>query len=322
MNTKNNLPIEFKYDSQSVRTLTIENQPWFVGKDVCDILEYGNYRDALSKLDDDERRVSEFPTPSGIQKMTVINQSGLYALILRSNKPEAKIFRKWITSEVIPSLRKTGSYTMPNANEIEMPSEEYNLNTIDSQLEKWNVKYTELVEESFETHWQRVESCLKYNAYQNKETLLVRQLQRLTDIITKNNSGDFSGMMPTGTPTAVDAELKIMIKEKTQLTKEIPVKKPALQLPDNIFPEHFLDFANRIKTNEYIPSRSLYIDFMKESGYRECLFTINRFAQLLTKFCKCKGYNLYRTTQLDPTIKTRRGVRVYYIAEPARQLAS
>lgn len=83
---------------------------WFVAKDVCDTLEIKNSRDAISNLDDDERGVGNADTPGGNQKLSLVSESGLYMLIFRSRKPEAKKFRKWVTSEVLPEIRKTGSY--------------------------------------------------------------------------------------------------------------------------------------------------------------------------------------------------------------------
>jgi len=104
---------EFQFGEQEIRVVVDEttNEPLWVAKDICSVLNYKNSRDAVSKLDDDEKGVSEIATPSGNQKMTVINESGLYSLILRSNKPEAKKFKKWVTAEVLPTIRKTGSYS-------------------------------------------------------------------------------------------------------------------------------------------------------------------------------------------------------------------
>ena len=112
----NNLKIfEFASDKQ-LRVVINEQdgEPWFVAKDVCEILEFGNYRQALTThLDEDEKGVQKMDTPGGMQDMTIISESGLYTLIMRSNKPEAKKFRKWVTSEVLPSIRKTGMYATP-----------------------------------------------------------------------------------------------------------------------------------------------------------------------------------------------------------------
>jgi len=96
-----------------IRTLTIDNEPWFVGKDVADALGYSNTRDALSKHVDDEDK-SDVAIHDGSQNrnMTIINESGLYSLIMSSKLPSAKKFKRWVTSEVLPSIRKTGSYSV------------------------------------------------------------------------------------------------------------------------------------------------------------------------------------------------------------------
>lgn len=100
----------FNQNSTPIRVQVINNEPWFVAKDVCEVLGISKYRDAIAKLDDDEGRPVEVDTLGGIQKMAGINESGLYALVLQSRKPEAKSFRKWVTSEVLPSIRKKGYY--------------------------------------------------------------------------------------------------------------------------------------------------------------------------------------------------------------------
>ena len=103
--------IPFDYQSIEIRTIKREDgSVWFVAKDITDILGLTNTTKALKNLDDDERSNQRL----GRQGVTnVINESGLYTLILRSNKPEAKPFRKWVTSEVLPTIRKTGTYTLP-----------------------------------------------------------------------------------------------------------------------------------------------------------------------------------------------------------------
>lgn len=95
---------------RGIRIAVVDDEPWFVAKDVCVALGISNNRDAVQRLDSDEKRVSEFPTPGGTQEMTMVNESGLYLLIFQSRKPEAKAFRKWVTSEVLPRIRKTGMY--------------------------------------------------------------------------------------------------------------------------------------------------------------------------------------------------------------------
>ena len=105
-------PAVFTYgDAQQVRTLVIDDQPWFVAQDVCGVLGLSHIREAIRQLDDDEAMVSGILTPSrGRQQMQLVNESGLYNLIFRSRKPQARAFRRWVTSEVLPSIRRTGGY--------------------------------------------------------------------------------------------------------------------------------------------------------------------------------------------------------------------
>lgn len=95
-----------------VRTVTQNGEPWFVAADVCKALEIANNRDALGRLDGDEKGVVSTDTLGGKQSVTIINEPGLYALVLGSRKPEAKVFKRWITHEVIPSIRKHGMYAV------------------------------------------------------------------------------------------------------------------------------------------------------------------------------------------------------------------
>ena len=96
-----------------IRVVEHSGAPWFVGKDVCDCLEIGNSRDAAASLDDDEKGVALIDTPGGKQEMSIISEPGLYSLVLRSRKPEAKAFKRWIVHEVLPAIRKHGGYLTP-----------------------------------------------------------------------------------------------------------------------------------------------------------------------------------------------------------------
>jgi prophage antirepressor-like protein len=108
-------------DFQEIRTVTIKGEPWFVASDVCDILGIQNIRqNVASVLDDDEKGVCKIYTLGGNQEMSIVNESGLYALILRSRKPEAKKFRKWVTSEVLPSIRKHGFYVSETTTDVKV----------------------------------------------------------------------------------------------------------------------------------------------------------------------------------------------------------
>ena len=100
----------FSYNSSEVRTVMRDGEPWFCLKDVCAVLGISKYRDVAARLDPDEREPVRVDTLGGTQEMVFINKSGLYSVILRSDKPEAKPFRKWVTSDVLPTIRKTGGY--------------------------------------------------------------------------------------------------------------------------------------------------------------------------------------------------------------------
>ncbi|EHD2239366.1 TPA: hypothetical protein I7787_06270 [Vibrio vulnificus] len=105
--------LSFDFCSQELRTaVTTEGEPLFCGKDVCEMLDISKYRDALSRLDEDQGCPVLVDTLGGQQTMSFVTESGLYELIFMSRKPEAKAFRKWITSEVLPQIRRTGSYTL------------------------------------------------------------------------------------------------------------------------------------------------------------------------------------------------------------------
>ena len=94
----------------AVRVVDVNGEPWFVARDVCECLELGNPRTSIALLDEDEKGVHTMDTPGGAQEMSIVSEAGLYSLILRSRKPEAKAFKRWITHEVLPSIRKTGGY--------------------------------------------------------------------------------------------------------------------------------------------------------------------------------------------------------------------
>ncbi len=106
---KNNLTT-FSFGTNEVRTVTIDGEPWFVAKDICDVLDITT--DQTRRLDADDKVLYPIQTLGGNQNMTIINESGLYSLIMTSRKPEAKAFKKWVTSEVLPAIRKTGTYSV------------------------------------------------------------------------------------------------------------------------------------------------------------------------------------------------------------------
>jgi prophage antirepressor-like protein len=104
-----------------VRTLVKNGEPWLVGKDVAEALGYSNTRDALIKhVDSEDKGVAKCDTLGGAQEMVVVNESGLYSLIMGSKLPNAKKFKHWVTSEVLPSLRKTGTYSMKSKDDVKL----------------------------------------------------------------------------------------------------------------------------------------------------------------------------------------------------------
>lgn len=142
----NELQIFENKDFGKVRTVTLNGAPCFVAADICRALDIANSRDAVKRLDDDERGVVSTDTLGGVQEMTVVNESGLYSLVLGSRKPEAKQFKRWITHEVIPTIRKTGGYVnnddlfvntyLPNADDTTKALFRSTLETIRAQNAK------------------------------------------------------------------------------------------------------------------------------------------------------------------------------------------
>lgn len=100
----------FNFNQSQVRTVIKDGEPWFVAKDICDILSLDNVGQALVRIPDYHKGVSLTDTLGGKQRISVISESGLYRLVLRSDKPQAEPFIEWVTSEVLPAIRKTGKY--------------------------------------------------------------------------------------------------------------------------------------------------------------------------------------------------------------------
>ena len=117
--------IPFNYHEREIRIIQDENgTPWWVAKDVCSLLGFADHNSAVrSHLDEDEKGVRQAHTLGGKQDLLTVNESGLYALIFKSGKPEARPFRKWVTSEVLPLIRKTGYYSIPKKTKSEQPPE-------------------------------------------------------------------------------------------------------------------------------------------------------------------------------------------------------
>ena len=112
------IPMIFNFKNNQVRTVQIDNDAWFVGKDVATILGYSQTAKAVrDHVDEEDKGVSVLDTPGGQQKMTLINESGVYSMVFGSNLPNAKEFKRWVTKEVLPEIRKTGSFNSPQSPE-------------------------------------------------------------------------------------------------------------------------------------------------------------------------------------------------------------
>jgi len=137
--------MKWDYESQAIRTkVDEEEQVWFTGIDVCNILGYANSYQAIMKLDEDERKLDYVQDSQGKQKETLtINEFGLYKLILSSKKPEAKAFQRWVTHSVLPSIRKAGLYTSEEAQ-----TKEFELQKVSKEVDELDIKINNLKSET------------------------------------------------------------------------------------------------------------------------------------------------------------------------------
>lgn len=149
-NARNLTPFLFEGEAL-VRVVVIDDSPWFVAKDACAALgivwKGSDSTGPLGNLDDDEKGVSQIPTLGGPQDVVIISESGLYAFIMKSRKPAARRFRRWVTGEVLPAIRRTGRYETSQATIIERnePSEQvrdaaFNLRTVTETRQSWGAK--------------------------------------------------------------------------------------------------------------------------------------------------------------------------------------
>lgn len=128
----------FKFEHQPIRVVVTDGEPQFVARDVCMAIDLPNMSMALTRLDDDEKGVNPIDTPGGPQQMVTITESGLYSLVLRSDKKEAAKFRRWVTHKVLPDIRRTGSYSHLPAAPQQLPSKK--------ELAQWVVEAEERAE--------------------------------------------------------------------------------------------------------------------------------------------------------------------------------
>lgn len=113
--------IPFNYGSNKIQVVKDDNDnPWWIAKEVCNVLDIKDVSDTMKRLDEDEKLIRVLPVSGQNREIWLVNEAGLYTLIIRSNKPDAKKFKRWITHEVLPSIRKTGKYEVGNMSELDL----------------------------------------------------------------------------------------------------------------------------------------------------------------------------------------------------------
>lgn len=163
---------QFMYGHQEMRTLNIDGEPWFVAKDVCEVLEIANPTQAINRLDTDERSMLNIGRQG---EANVVNEYGLYSLILGSRKPEAKQFKRWITHEVIPSIRKHGAYMTPQTIEQAITSPDF-LIQLANKIKDEQTK-NKLLEEKIEQDKPKVHFAESVEI--SKDSILIADLAKL-----------------------------------------------------------------------------------------------------------------------------------------------
>lgn len=223
------VPAVFCFESHNIRTVGKDGEVWFALKDVCSVLTIGNSSDVSRRLDDDEKGVEVIDTPSGAQETVIINESGLYSVIMRSQKPEAKRFKKWVTSEVLPAIRKTGSYSVAYIPALPTNPVEYLLMVADAIRDQQNrtdqietmvletaVKVDEIAATKRLEDWQRFE--LK-NAVDHKVAKLKLETTTSTPTLYRRIWGFVKNQFRVSTYSAIPAskfdEARVVIDKCT-----------------------------------------------------------------------------------------------------------
>lgn len=200
------------FDDKEIRhKIDANGNPWFVAKDVMAALGIKSQRHALRKLENDDKMEAEIPSPSGVQKYTVVSEPGLYILILQSNKDAAKRFQRWVSKEVLPSIRKTGSYSLRDMDPLDqlkmhvkiMERQRYEIKQLNSNLEK-----------------------VAFEAKQENDTLTHDQISELDAIIQKRakETGDIKDI----------GRMRKMLKFKYF---DIPGSRTYKEIPRRVFTE-------------------------------------------------------------------------------------
>ncbi len=140
--------IDFTYENKQIRTQQIDGQIWFIAKDICEILDIKNSREAIKNLDDDDKKIVNHDTLGGKQNISIINESGLYCLILKSRTAASKKFKRWVTHDVLPQIRKTGSYVSQETVDIYIQDLENEVKKLKALREEERERYISLLEKT------------------------------------------------------------------------------------------------------------------------------------------------------------------------------
>lgn len=169
------------FEGNQLRIIEKDSEPWFVAKDVCDILEVKNSRDAVSRLDSDEKASVGLTDGSQKRNVSIVNEFGLYNLVLGSRKPEAKHFKRWVTHDVIPSIRKTGSYQTG-----------IDTSQLSPELQMFNGLYQSLAKQEVAT--KQLET--RVDNISNIVSMTSNEWRDKTDVVLKKIAAKWNGIEP------------------------------------------------------------------------------------------------------------------------------
>jgi anti-repressor protein len=223
----NQLSKVFQFGANQVRTVLLNNEPWFVAKDVCLVLEINDVSKAVSRLDEDEKGTNSIPTLGGNQNLLTVNEAGLYSLILTSRKPEAKQFKRWVTHEVLPIIRKHGAYMTDDVLEKTLNDPDYIIGVITAlkdekqkrivaeqqiQMDKPKVIFADAVSASKTSILiGELAKILKQNGYHTGQNRLYEELRKKGYLIRRKGT-DYNS------PTQRAMELGLFEVKETAVT--------------------------------------------------------------------------------------------------------
>ncbi len=218
MHIQQNEIVKFDFQKNNIEVIMIDGEPWFMGKSVADVLGYANSRKAIADhVEEEDKQILMLQGQVGYPARIIINEPGLYSLIFSSKLPEARIFKRWITHEVLPSLRKTGSYSLSNAPEAELLREIQRLNEIN---ERTNQKLDILIAQNQK---KKNKKQLPSDSMPDAEKLMIIEIitelakrgdkvkisyPQMHELIKKKYGSDFFPARPTAFLKALEPELR------------------------------------------------------------------------------------------------------------------